>query len=294
MRVMMSAAGTAVAPGIVRHLQRLGHHVIGHDSCALGAGTAIADEFQQSPSVSDSWQYMRFLAQRTHDLYLPFLDEELRVFSNISYGMPQHTLCSPGDTLRTFTSKIVQQNVLQFYSLPVPRATIDGDVIAKPDLGRGGAGIIRTRDWKLAGHLRAGGRHLVQEFIAGDEYTVDVLTDLDGGYLFAVPRLRIQAKGVSIIGQVQMDPEVIKLAQRIVSAFKFAGPINIQMIRESGTGKLYIIEINARLSGSCMFTVMAGFDILDASIKLWQRQPFVAPEKVEEIIVRRYYVEEKL
>lgn len=276
---MLSAAGSAVAPSIIRHLQSLGHDVVGHD--CNGFANLL------SPTASDPMRYAHFLASQNFDVYLPFLDEELGLIEIRDWT-------SPLNTIETFTSKIKQQYAMESVSLPVAYAVEWGNSIAKPDHGRGGKGMIRTSSESLMLTLKYFG-YLVQKFIDGDEYTIDVLTDRDGAFLFAVPRLRIQANGVSVIGKIVMDAEIIDLAREVVSKFKFAGPINIQVIRERDTGKLYIIEVNPRLSGSCMFTVMAGFDILDATIRLWEGKPFVPPSKIEDgLIIRRHYVEERL
>lgn len=281
MRIMMSAAGSAVAPGIILHLQALGHYVIGHDCEPNGAGLRFCDEWYCSPRGGPADFSRQF------DLYLPFLDDELR------RAATGKIMCSRGETIAIFTSKKAQQDAFEQANLPVAPRTATTPCMLKGTFGQGGKNVIP---------LYAGGDLLVkimsqfgvpQKLIKGDEYTVDVLTGLDGGFLFAVPRLRLQAKGVSVIGQVKMDPEIIALSRRIVETFKFAGPINIQMIRERETGKLYIIELNPRLSGSCMFTVMAGFDILQATIRVFDGEPFIEPTRVEEITVRRYYVEER-
>jgi carbamoyl-phosphate synthase large subunit len=294
MRIMMSAAGSVVAPGIIRHLQKLGHFVIGHDCEPHGAGAGMCDEFHRSPRTEDAWRYSCFLGTREHDLYLPFLDEELRLFANPTYGIPAKAICSKQGTLTAFTNKMIQHSLLRERGFITPRATIDGDLIVKPAFGRGGRGIFRTKDAHIALRLRDAGDYLLQEFIDGIEYTVDVLADLNGGFLFAVPRMRLQANGVSTIGQVTMDEEIIELAKQIVKSFSFRGPINIQIIRERETGDLFVIEVNPRLSGSCMFTVLAGFDILNATIRLAFGLPFVPPARVEEIMARRYYVEERV
>lgn len=277
MRVMLSAAGSPVAPSIIRHLQSLGHYVIGHDCLPYGSA---ADKFIQSPPVGSLYlsRFAEFLIENDVDIYLPYLDEELELVSGITIAC-----CSPPKTVEIFTSKSKQCRAMEAAGLPVP--PMADRIILKPDCGRGSKGILK--------HPALDG-YVAQQQIEGDEYTVDVLTGMKGKFLFAVPRLRIVAANVSIIGQIKMDEEIIDLAQEVVGRFWFRGPINIQMIRERDTGKLWIIELNARLSGSCMFTVMAGFDILDATIKLWEGKPFVAPEKVEEITVRRHYVEERL
>lgn len=284
MRIMLSAAGSAVAPSIIRHLQSLGHYVIGHDC------NGFAD--LRSPPVNEP-DYLWFIEATWYDLYLPFLDEELRRFSVTP--VKRGAIHSPADTLRAFTNKFDQHVAMSTARLPVVPIALCPTAIIKPMLGRGSKNILVTDNYAIADAALKSGAYLVQRFIDGYEYTIDVLTDRDGAFLFAVPRLRIQASGVSVIGKIVMDEEIIDLARQIVSKFKFAGPINIQVIRERDTGKLYIIEVNPRLSGSCMFTVMAGFDILDATIRLWEGKPFVPPSKIEDgLIIRRHYVEERL
>jgi carbamoylphosphate synthase large subunit len=286
MRIMMSAAASPVAPGIIRHLQSLGHYVIGHDCMPYGNG--IADEFHVSPLATDP-EYLDFIMSKDPDIYLPFLDEELRAFGKIAWRCSSW---SPHETIKIFTSKLKQQSAFERARLPVAPRSDGGPSYAKPDHGRGGKGIIKIDSWPLYDGVQEDGNFLVQKAIDGDEYTVDVLTGLDGKFLFAVPRLRIRANGVSVIGKVVMDLPIINLAREIVGSFHFAGPINIQMVREAGTKKLYIIELNPRLSGSCMFTVMAGWDIISAAIKVWHGLPFEPPDRVDDVTIKRTYVEE--
>jgi hypothetical protein len=278
MRIMMSAAASPVSPGIIRHLQLLGNTVIGHDSSPWIEKT-IADRHIRSPKATGN-TYARFLKnfENSYDLYLPFLDEELRLFAIV--GQPANCMCSPIGTLLKFDSKSSQQLELELANLPVaPRIA----AIIKPDQGRGGRGVVRTTS--------AGG-FVVQRLLKGQEFTIDVLTDMEGKFLYAVPRERLAANGVSTIGRIKVDEGLIDLAKDVVSKFRFAGPINIQVIAEPDAD--YIIEVNPRLSGSCMFTVMAGWDILDATIRLHEGKPFIPPAKVEEITVRRTYIEERI
>ena len=283
MRIMMSAAGSAVAPSIIRHLQSLGHTVIGHDSSPWITTTG-ANRHVRSPRATGN-EYLRFIRnfENSYDLYLPFLDEELRVFalSGITrLGEPAKLIRSPNVTLLTFASKVRQQRALTLAGLPVcPEAK----VIIKPDEGRGGKGIIQIETSMAGGFV-------VQQHLTGPEYTIDVLTDLEGNFLFAVPRERLAASGVSTIGRIVMDEDLIDLARDVVGKFQFAGPINIQVMQAPDDD--YIIEVNPRLSGSCMFTVMSGWDILADTIKVFEGKPFVPPKKIEEVTIRRTYVEE--
>src|SRR4030065_217381 len=60
---------------------------------------------------------------------------------------------------------------------------------------------------------------------------------------------------------------IIDFTKDIVSKIKFKGPINIQCIVRDN--EIYLIEINPRLAGSAIFSIMAGFDIIKDSIDIW-------------------------
>ena len=109
------------------------------------------------------------------------------------------------------------------------------------------------------------------------EYTVDVLTNHQGKYLFAVARKRIETVGVSRIGEIDQNEIVLNLAKRCVNAFDFQGPINVQIML-TADNTAYIIEINPRFSGSLIFSTRAGFDIIDLSIKMWANQHYQLPD----------------
>lgn len=281
MRVLMSAAASPVAPGIIRHLQSLGHFVIGHDCNPHGAGASMCDEFHQSQRVLDNPKaYVDLIRSIEHDAYLAFLDEELR-YCSVS---PLHAA-----TVRIFTSKIAQQSALWDAGLPVaPRARAIDVAVMKPDRGRG------SQVTMLPPYIRVPGEYLFQRKISGVEYTVDILTDMKGAFLYAVPRQRVEKSNVSLVAKVEMSEDIIDIAKRLCRAFTFAGPINMQLILDGETNEPFIIEVNARLSGSCMFTVMAGFDILDATCRLHQSMPFEKPRQVREVMFRRYFVEEEM
>jgi carbamoyl-phosphate synthase large subunit len=294
-RVMLSAVGGPVAVSIIQHLRKLGHQVVGHDGRADAVGLDFVDKFWRSPPAIDANAYLDFLDQigPECDIYLPFLDEELRLMATHEERISRlrcTIVRSPAKTLAIFTSKIDQQKALELAGHPIaPRASC-APAVFKPDFGRGGGGVVRADEADLFELMMKRPGFLAQQAIDGVEYTVDALVDNDGHFLFAVARQRLVAKGVSIIGRIDMSPDVLTLTRRVVQSHAFAGPINLQMIREA-SGALHIIEVNARLSGSLMFTVMAGFDILDATIGLYEGRRFEPPTVEDGLLVRRYWQE---
>jgi carbamoyl-phosphate synthase large subunit len=101
---------------------------------------------------------------------------------------------------------------------------------------------------------------LIQEFIDGEEYTVDTLSDFDGRLLGAVPRLRIETKsGVSVKGKTVRIPELVELVKHVAEALPILGPSNIQCFRRQD-GSFVVSEVNPRFAAAVALSIAAGFN----------------------------------
>ena len=296
MKILMSAASSAAATGIIRHLRTLGYHVIGMDADALASPLAMTecDEFIIAPPAL-SQDYPDFLLKLMprFDLFIPFIDEELRVLSSgsVSYDVLKKTLICPAKTIELCTSKIRFQKFCERHNLPIAPQTDSLPAIFKPDHGRGGRGILILDDLELLKYARKQ-QGVIQTRLNGMEYTVDVLTDIDGKWLFGLPRKRLRTAGVSRIGEIDKNNHVLELARRCVSKIPFAYAINIQIMLDDDNNP-HLIEINPRLAGSVMFSVAAGFDLLDLAIKVFFGQPASLPktDSIKNLRTIRYWQE---
>ena len=100
---------------------------------------------------------------------------------------------------------------------------------------------------------------VIQEYLDGPEFTIDVLCDFSGRPLSIVPRERVVVRaGVIDRGRTVNDPALIDLARACVSALPFRGPINIQC--RVHNGRPTVFEINPRFSGGIPLTIEAGAD----------------------------------
>ena len=63
-----------------------------------------------------------------------------------------------------------------------------------------------------------------------------------------------------------MNKNVIELAESIVSKLSILGPANVQIIEEKATKKLFVIEVNPRLSGGSIFSALGGMDMIQLTI----------------------------
>lgn len=281
MNILMSAAGSSAATSIIKHLQKLGHRVIGIDASHHSECLAKhhCDEFYLSP-LCNSPEFIPFINALSDkfDLYIPFIDEELLCLSNNNDLLPQ--VCSKiiinnKDVINTCTSKIKFQTFCQQHHLPVATITHKAPAIFKPEFGRGGKGIYIIEEDELIPyfHKKQG---VVQKLIQGVEYTVDVLVDSQGQWLFGLARKRLETAGVSRVGEIDQQASVLALAKQCTEKFKFKGPINIQIMLDPNQN-VHLIEINPRLSGSLIFSTLAGFDILGLSIRTWLSMPYQLP-----------------
>lgn len=103
--------------------------------------------------------------------------------------------------------------------------------------------------------------YIIQPYIEGEEYTVDIFCDLDGNAVFITPRVRVAVRSGEVLQtRIAMDDTIVEECQRIIGAFEPCGPITVQLIREKKSGDDYYIEINPRYGGGAPLSMKAGAD----------------------------------
>ncbi|MCJ7449316.1 MAG: ATP-grasp domain-containing protein [Bacteroidales bacterium] len=108
---------------------------------------------------------------------------------------------------------------------------------------------------------------IVMEHLPGDEYSVDVLVD-NGIFLSAIPRSRDHIKmGISFVGTVTEDTEIIEYSKRVVEGLKLNGNIGLQFKRDSN-GVPKIIESNPRVQGTIVLCSAAGENMVYEAVKI--------------------------
>ncbi|NOT24484.1 MAG: ATP-grasp domain-containing protein [Acidobacteria bacterium] len=130
----------------------------------------------------------------------------------------------------------------------------------KPRTGRGGVGAFPIRnEQELRFFLDYVSAPVVQEYLDGPEYTIDMLCDFRGRPLSIVPRERVVIRaGVIDRGRTVRDNRLIDLAKSIAHVLPLAGPVNVQCRMVEGWP--IVFEINPRFSGGIPLTIAAGAD----------------------------------
>jgi carbamoyl-phosphate synthase large subunit len=158
---------------------------------------------------------------------------------------------------RTF-DKYETHLLLTRLGLPSPPTVLPGDpveafpVMVKPRWGSGARSIHRADDERAAEFFVDYVREptMIQRYMDGPEFSVDVLCDLRGRCLNAIPRTMIESRGgESIKGTVIADLELIDLGRRAAEALGVRGPATIQAFRDREIG-LGITDVNTRFGGA--------------------------------------------
>jgi carbamoyl-phosphate synthase large subunit len=98
----------------------------------------------------------------------------------------------------------------------------------------------------------------VQQRCLGEEFSIDVLCDMEGRCLNAIPRTMLLSKGgESIKGASIKDWELIEHAAGVAEAVGIQGPANVQCFREPD-GSLPVTDVNTRFGGGFPLPLAAG------------------------------------
>jgi len=110
--------------------------------------------------------------------------------------------------------------------------------------------------------------YIVQPFVEGKEYTIDIFCDWNGEPISIVPRERIQVRAGEVLKtRIDLDINMIKESKALCEAFKPCGPMTVQLIRDAD-GVDWFIEINPRFGGGAPLSMKAGARSAEAILKL--------------------------
>jgi carbamoyl-phosphate synthase large subunit len=256
--------------------------VIVADVNPLSPAVHVADRSYRIPLVADPAYLSEVLSLCEEEqirLVVPTIDDELPLFGasrDRFTAIGTFVACSSEETSLICNDKL--ETCVRLRAAGVPAAAtylpqrlprhVEPPLFIKPRVGRGAVGAvpIRTRE-ELAFFETYVTDPVIQEFLPGAEYTIDVLCDTRGVPLAIVPRERIIIRaGVTDRGRTVNDPALIALAQRACEALPFTGAINIQCRMRGDQPTIF--EINPRFSGGISLTIQAGADFPAMLIKL--------------------------
>ena len=275
--VLITAASRRVA--LVQAFQRAlaartGGRVIVTDINPLSPAVHVADRAYLVP-LSSSPDYLNEIWSicdaEDVSLVVPTIDDELELFAAARETFARRGVSvavSSPTTAAICNDKYATCTHLRAHGVAAADTFLPGQLpsavryplFVKPRVGRGGVGAYRARNAReLAFFLDYVSGAIVQEYLDGAEFTIDVLCDDRGRVLSVVPRERVVIRaGVIDRGRTSSNVALIDLALACAKALPFAGAVNLQC--RVVDGRPVIFEINPRFSGGIPLTIAAGAD----------------------------------
>jgi phosphoglycolate phosphatase-like HAD superfamily hydrolase len=170
-------------------------------------------------------------------------------------------------------------------------ANLPFPVFLKPRCGRASLNVHRADNLDAYLHYISQTDDLIiQPFLTGEEVTIDTLSDFEGRFLMASPRIRTEVKSGQAYRSVTIDaPELTAYAKKIVEGLPVIGPSNIQCFRTDQGPQFF--EINARFGAGTVLTINAGGNGPAALVAMAkdQRIPVLKPRPG--VLMFRYWQE---
>lgn len=284
--VLLSPIGGQAMYGIVKYFRDKGNVIIGMDKDPEAACRHFVDKFFTVPDVSDP-AYMDsvlgIIRQNAVNRFISWLNPEIIFWNDRFYAseISDELVNIFGFNFRkdlmSFCDKFKFDSLLAGKGFDYPKTALLGEyekqkiglpAIIKPRIGFGAKDTYTVDNGEAMGYFRSFlkakfgdiKKFVIQEFIDGDEYTVDFFA-VKGKVINAVVRKRIRHRGVSLVGEVVHVEAIEKVVYSFCSAFGINGLNNIQVM--GSNDKFYILDFNPRPSGTIMLSISSGVDLLN-------------------------------
>jgi len=231
--------------------------VVAADPNPLAPAQYAADVRVAPPAIDDPG-YVPFLREivAEHDVraVIPLTDLDIEVLARAD--LP--AFVPPPDVARATYDKYEAHALLERNGFPSPATVLPGEepesypVVVKPRRGSGARSIHPAADREqmefFVGYVDE--PVMVQKLLTGPHFSIDLLCDLEGRCLNAIPRSMIESRGgESIKGTVTADEELVELGRSVGEALPIRGPCTVQVFRDPEIG-VAIYDVNTRFGGA--------------------------------------------
>lgn len=234
------------------------------------------------------------------DLLIPTIDTDLEVLSlnkKIFEDAGTRVLISQPDRIKICRDK---NKTSQFFiecglHAPVPSHNFETyaggfPAFIKPKDGSSSIHTYKVQNFEeLVFYAKQIEEYVIQPFIEGKEYTIDIFCDWDGKPVSIVPRERVQVRAGEVLKtRIILDKTMIEESLQLCHVFKPCGPITVQLIQDD-RGVNWYIEINPRFGGGAPLSMKAGARSAEAILKLLDGEPVgKEPEIADGAIYSRF------
>lgn len=306
MNVLFTAIGRRVQ--LINHFKKY-HKVIGVDTGELAPAKHFVDSFYKVPKWDDK-EYVNTLLnickKENVDMLIPLYEKEFILlcenrekFNKIGTIL----ILSDKKLIEIFNDKWESYRFFIENGIDTPMTykkqgvkDFNFPLIIKPINGAGSQNVFKVDNKKeLNFFIDYIENPIIQEYIKGTEYTIDVLCDLKGNVISIVPRERIEVRAGEVSkGRTVKNKDIIEKTLKLCNKLKIdentkpIGPLTIQCIVDLDNN-IKFIEVNTRFGGGVPLTFEAGVPYakyLGKMVQGYNVRPIIGEFK--EMIMLRY------
>lgn len=306
MNVLFTAIGRRVQ--LINHFKKY-HKVIGVDTGELAPAKHFVDSFYKVPKWDDK-EYVNTLLnickKENVDMLIPLYEKEFILlcenrekFNKIGTIL----ILSDKKLIEIFNDKWESYRFFIENNIDTPMTykkqgvkDFNFPLIIKPINGAGSQNVFKVDNKKeLNFFIDYIENPIIQEYIKGTEYTIDVLCDLKGNVISIVPRERIEVRAGEVSkGRTVKNKDIIEKTLKLCNKLKIdentkpIGPLTIQCIVDLDNN-IKFIEVNTRFGGGVPLTFEAGVPYakyLGKMVEGYNVRPIIGEFK--EMIMLRY------
>lgn len=285
MRILFTSVGRRVEliQAFKSAAERLGIDlsIYGADCSDTAPALLFCDHTVRAPLIK-SGCYIEFLRQYCSenqiDALIPTIDTDLLLLAEhkMSFGNTK-VLVSDYDKVALCRDKRLTAVFFRSVGLHTPDCCDDSRMykgsypaFIKPKDGSSSVNAYKiSNEMELFEISNRVPEYIIQPFVNGREYTIDIFCNLDGNPIYVTPRERLAVRAGEVLKtRITQDDGIIEEMKRLCAAFRPVGQITVQLIQEAHTGVNYYIEINPRFGGGAPLSIKAGADSAEAVLRL--------------------------
>ena len=308
MTILVTGVGAIIGYGIIQSLRQQKMHsvrIVGMDIYDDAYGRFLCDSFYVAERA-DSPRYEAFVrdlvTREGIELIIPGIEQDMYRLFELGARIPARVVLNnelltrlSKDKLETYEFFREQGlNVIPTLSKADYEACVEklgSPFLLKPRTSYASKGIHRIRSKEeFVFYNKEAEANLCQKIIGSDaeEYTVVVFGKADGTYAdhIILQRKLAQTGATDKASLVAEDAAIMDYVDDICRLTKPVGPTNIQLRKEDG--KVYLLEINPRISSACSIRTAMGYNDPLKCIEYYLYGRHMAPQEKKPLHAVRF------
>ncbi len=269
----------------------------------LSSACHISDGYFKVPKVTDR-DYLKILKEicieNNISIVIPTIDTELHILASAKDDFLRNNILiavSSEELCKTFYFKTSTEKFFKKYGFKTPEIIKDLNncfypIFAKKNNSSSSIGARIINSFDEAKNLLKYEDYIFQEYINGEEYTVDVFIDRNQNVIAIIPRLRIEVRAGEVSkAKTVKDKKIIEKIKEVCKLLKGAyACLTIQLFKKEND--IFFIEINPRFGGGYPLSYFAGANFAEYLIQDYLQYELIYNEEWKNnLIMLRYDAE---